>query len=56
MHGDMIGVVALDFILWVVLTSAVSVSFVIDILSMDLDDPAADMSGFGIPGNVVCRL
>lgn len=53
MHGDMVSFIAFDFILGLILTGVMRVSFVIHILCMDLDNPAADMSGLRIPGNVI---
>ena len=53
MHGDMVGFIALDFILRLIRTGVMSVSFVADIPRMHLDNLAADASGFGIPAHVV---
>lgn len=53
MHGDMIRFIALDFILRIVATGVMRVSLVIHILRMDLDNPAADQPGLGIPGNMI---
>lgn len=53
MHGDMIGLIALDFILRLLGTGVTGVSFVVDVPSMHLDNPAADVSGLGIPADVV---
>ena len=49
MHSDMICLVALDFILWIVLAGMVDVPFVINIVSMNLDDRPTHLPGFGIP-------
>lgn len=53
MHGDMIRPVALDFILRLIPGGMTRVALVVRILRMDLDDPAADMPGLGIPGDVI---
>jgi hypothetical protein len=56
MHGDMIGFVAFDFILRLILAGVAGMASVIGIADMDLDDPATDMSSLGIPGNVIADL
>jgi hypothetical protein len=58
MHRDVVGLVALDFILRFILAGAVHMSFVINILDVDLDYLAAHISGFRIPGHVIanCEL
>jgi hypothetical protein len=53
MHGDMVRFIALDFILRLIGIGAMRVSFVVDVSCMHLDNPAADASGLGIPGDVV---
>jgi len=53
MHGNMIRPVALDFVLRLIAGGMTRVAFVVRILRMDLDDPAADMPGLGIPGDVI---
>jgi hypothetical protein len=53
MHGDVIRLVALDFILRLILGGVTGVALVIRIPRMDLDDPASDVPGFGIPGDVI---
>lgn len=53
MHGDVVGFVALDLILRLVLSCMVGVAFVIHVSSMHFYDMACDHAGFGIPGHVV---
>lgn len=53
MHRDMVGLVAFDFILRFIRVGVMCVPFVVDVLHMDLDDPATDTSGLGIPAHVV---
>ena len=53
MQGDMIGLVALYFILGIVRPRVVYVPLVIDILCVHLDDCSADVPGFGVPSNVI---
>ena len=56
MHGDMVGLIALDFILWLLGTGVMGMSLVIHVSLMHLDNPAADVSGLGIPADVVADL
>jgi hypothetical protein len=53
MHGDMVGFIAFDFIVRLIRAGMMRVSFVICVLCMDFDNPAADVSGFRIPGDVI---
>jgi len=53
MHRDMVRLIAFDFILRLIRVGVMRVSFVVDVLCMDLNNPAADTSGLGIPGHVV---
>ena len=52
-HRDVVGLVALDFILRFIRAGAVHMSFVSNILEVDLDDLAAHISGLRIPGHVI---
>ena len=52
-HRDVVRLVALDFILRIILARVVRISFVIEIFGMNLDDLAADMPGFRVPGHVI---
>jgi hypothetical protein len=53
MHCNMIRVITLNFILRFVSTGVVRVPLIIGVLRVNLDDSAADMPGFGIPGHVI---
>ena len=53
MHGDMVRLVALDFILRLILGGVTRVALVVRIPRMDLDNPARDVPGLGIPGDVI---
>src|SRR5450759_3540554 len=55
-HCDMVGFVALDFILWIIGTRVVRVSLVIRIFCMNLDDLAADVTGLRVPGHVIANF
>lgn len=55
-QGDVIGLVALDFILRLVGCSMVDVAFVIDVPFMDFDDFSAHAPGFRIPAHVIANL
>src|SRR5665213_314952 len=52
-QGDVIRLVALDFILGAVLIRMVDITFVRHILSVHLHNPSADMPGFGVPGHAI---
>ena len=53
MHGDVVGAVALDLVLRVIFAGMAWMSLVLCIASVGLDNPAAHVSGFGIPANVI---
>jgi hypothetical protein len=53
MHGDMVGFIALDFILRLLGIGVAGVSFVVDIPCMHSDNRTADATGLGIPADVV---
>ena len=55
-QGDVIGLVALDFILRLVPGGMVDVAFVIDVPSMDFDDFSAYPPSFRIPAYVIANL
>src|SRR2546429_8611806 len=56
MHGDVVGLVALDFILWLILARVVCVPFVINIFGVHLDDRPGDVSSLRVPGHVIADL
>jgi hypothetical protein len=53
MHRDMVRLVAFDFILRFIRVGMMRVSLVVDVLCMDLNNPAVGTSGLGIPAHVV---
>lgn len=56
MHRNVFGFVALNFILGIIGTSVMGISFVIDVFCMYLDDLAADLAGLRVPGHVIADL
>ena len=56
MRGDMVCFITLDFILRLIGTGVMRVPLVVEVSCMHLDNPAADASGLGIPGDVVADL
>jgi len=56
MHRDVLGLVALDFILWIIRARMMSVTLVIDVFCTHLDDLAADMAGLRVSGHVIAYL
>ena len=52
-HGDMIGLIALDLVLRIVLARVMDVAFVVHVGRMHLYDMAADPASFGVPGYVI---
>src|SRR5437667_11928698 len=55
-QGDVLGLVALDFILWLSLTRVVGVPFVINVFRVHLDDCPADVPSLRVPGYVIAHL
>src|SRR6476620_7178336 len=55
-HRDMVGLVALDFILRIIWGRVVRISLVIRIFRMNLDDLAADMTGLRVPGHMIANV
>ncbi len=53
MHGDVVGFVALDFVLRLIFARMMGVALTIDISHMHFDNLAGDMPSLGIPGDVV---
>src|SRR5437763_3489949 len=56
MHGDVVGLVARDFILWLILACVVRVPFVLNIFRVHLDDRPGDVSSLRVPGHVIADL
>src|SRR5215211_4074417 len=48
-HRDMVGLVALDVVLRLILARVVSVAFVFDVLGVHLDDFPTDVSSLRVP-------
>jgi hypothetical protein len=55
-HGDVLGLVALYFVLRVARGAVTRMSLVLGIAGMDLDNPTADMACFRIPADAVADL
>jgi hypothetical protein len=55
-QGDVISLVALDFVLRVLLARMVDIAFVVYIFGMHPDDPAAHAPGLGIPTDVIVHF
>jgi hypothetical protein len=55
-QGNVVGLVALDFILRLVPSGMVDVAFVIDVPFMHFDDFSTYPSGFRIPAHVIANL
>jgi hypothetical protein len=56
MHGDVIGLVALNFVLRIVFAGVMSVTFVIEIFGMHFDNGAADPAGLRVPNYMISDL
>jgi hypothetical protein len=52
----MLGPVALDLVLRIVLAGVVRVPFIVEILGVDLDDAAGHVSGLRVPAHVIAGL
>ena len=55
-RGDMVGLAALDLILWQLGARAVRVPLVVEIAGMDPDDRAADVTGLRVPPDPIAHL
>jgi hypothetical protein len=56
MHGNVIGLVTLDFELWFIFAGMVYVALVLRIARVDLDYPAGHKASLGIPANVIAEF
>lgn len=56
MHCNMVSLIALDLILRIIFAGMMRVPLVVEIFRMHLDDPAADVPGLRIPGDVIAEL
>src|SRR5450759_364544 len=52
----MVGLVALDFILWAIRACVMRISLVIGIFRMNPDDLTADAAGLRVPGHVIANF
>src|SRR6185437_15751379 len=50
---NVVGLVAPDLVLRVILAGVVRVALVVEVPGVDLDDGAADVAGFRVPGDVI---
>src|SRR3546814_10420701 len=55
-HGDVVGLVAPDLVLRIVLAAVAGVAVPVEILHVHFGDLAADVASFGIPRDVVADL
>src|SRR5699024_3856210 len=51
--GDVVGPVAADLVLGLVLAGAARVALVLEVLGEDVGDRAGDVPGFGVPADVI---
>src|SRR5262245_50149724 len=56
MQGDMIGLVALNLVLWVIRAGVMDVALIGHIFGMHPRDPAGDPACLGIPAHVIADL
>ncbi len=52
-HGDMIGLIALDLVLRIILARVMDVAFVVQVRRMHPHDMATDPASFGVPGYMI---
>src|SRR5262249_47836061 len=52
-RGDVIGLVALDLVLWLLLRGVMHVPLIEEVLRMDGDDRARHAASLGVPGDVI---
>ena len=55
-EGDVIGLAALDLVLWIVRARMVGIAFDLELARMYADDRAADTAGLGIPAHAIMDL
>src|SRR5579883_3329723 len=55
-HRDVVGLVALDLILRIIVAGVTRMAFVVNIPGVHLDGPAADIAGFRVPDHVIADL
>ena len=52
----MVGLAALDLVLWRFRARTVGVALVIEVMGIDLDDLAADMTSFRVPPDLIAHF
>jgi hypothetical protein len=52
-HRDVVGLVALDFILWIFVARMVDIPFITKIFFVHLNDSAADVPGLRVPCHMI---
>lgn len=55
-QGDVVSAIALNFVLGVVFTGVVRITFVIQIFGVHFHNLSADPAGFGVPNDVIADL
>jgi hypothetical protein len=56
MHGDVVGLIAFDFVLWIVWAGMMGIPLVIYVFRMNSDNSTGDASGLGIPGDMISNF
>jgi hypothetical protein len=56
MEGDMVGFIALDFILRLILARVVGIAFVVDVFGVHPHHSAADAASLGIPADMIANF
>jgi hypothetical protein len=55
-EGNMIGLVALDLVLWIIRARVMDITFVVHVPGVQANNMAADPASFGIPAHVIARF
>jgi hypothetical protein len=55
-EGNMIGLVALDLVLWIIRARVMEITFVVHVPGVHANNMAADLASFGIPAHVIARF
>src|SRR5579864_8539399 len=53
MHGNVIGLIAVDFVLWVIGAGMVVIALVVDVSRMHADDVTRNAAGLRIPAHAI---
>jgi len=56
MRGNVIGFVAFDFVLRLVLRGVMHMAFVVEVFGVDGDDPTGNPARLGVPGHVISNF